>query len=291
VSDPLHGPDRSSSGEGRDTISVVVPAHDEAAVIGDLLDSLRPGIDRGRLEVVVVPNGCTDATAEVAQARGVGVVELADGNKTAALNAGDRAVTAFPRFYVDADVVLSADDLEALAAAFGGGVDAVAPGRRIDASSSSWAVRAYHRIWDELESTTDSLAGRGCYGVSAGGRQRWGEFPDVTADDAFVNAQFGPTERAVVGDVTSVVVAPPDVRSLLERKRRSHRGNVELELGGAEITSRTGWLRVVARHPARVLDVPVYLAVTLAARWLARRDRRRGATHWRTDAAGREARA
>ncbi len=58
--------------------SVVIPAHDEAAVIGRCLDALFTGFEPGELDVVVVCNGCTDDTASAARASGhpVRVVEL-----------------------------------------------------------------------------------------------------------------------------------------------------------------------------------------------------------------------
>ncbi len=268
-------------------ISVVIPAHNEADVLGELLDALRSGIGDGRLEVVVVANGCSDTTAARAGGYPVIVLELEEGDKTSALNAGDAAVSAFPRFYVDADVVLTADDLGSLASALDGPVVAVAPARAIDASASSWPVRAYYRIWDRLDSTSRSLAGRGCYGVSEIGRGRWREFPDLIADDGYVNSLFAVEERANIASVCSVVTVPRDVRSLLRRKRRGHRGNVELEEIGVEVTSSLGWLAVIGRSPARFVDAPAYLAITLASRWLARRDLKRGITDWGSDQSSR----
>lgn len=257
-------------------------------MIGGLLERLRPGLDDARLEVVVVANGCTDDTAAVARRHQVEVVELPDGEKIAALNAGEAAVSAFPRFYVDADVELDADGISRMGAALGGRIEAVAPARRLDTTGASWPVRSYHRIWDRLRSTTESLAGRGCYGVSEKGRQRWETFPDVTADDAFVNRLFGAHERDIVTDVESVVAVPRDLRSLIDRKRRSHRGNAELRESGPAVTSATGWLAVVRRHPPRLVDVPVYLVVTVAARLLAWWDSRTGRSHWRSDRSRRD---
>ncbi len=270
-------------------ISVVIPAHDEAAGIGRLLDALRPGIDSGQLDVVVVPNGCTDRTAEIAREYPVTVVELSVGNKAGALNAGDEVVTAFPRYYVDADVVLSGEDLIVLSKSLRGDVIAVAPVRTIDSRDSSWVVRAYHRIWDQLQSTSQSLAGRGCYGVAEEGRRRWNAFPDLTADDGFVNSLFLSHERTNVDSVHTVVVAPRDTRSLLMRKRRSHRGNVELESTGRTVTNTTGWLQVLIRQPARLIDAPAYLVITLISRWLAHRDLRTGRVDWGADRSTRQA--
>src|SRR5438105_4681173 len=55
-------------------VSVVVPAHDEAAVIGRCLRALTEGSDPGEVEVVVVCNGCRDDTAASARAAWADVV-------------------------------------------------------------------------------------------------------------------------------------------------------------------------------------------------------------------------
>lgn len=51
----------------------VVPAWNEEHTIGEVLDGLRPCVDR----IVVVDDGSTDRTAEIASGRGVGVVRHA----------------------------------------------------------------------------------------------------------------------------------------------------------------------------------------------------------------------
>jgi len=265
-------------------ISVVIPAHNEALVIGALLDRLDPGVESGDLEVVVVANGCDDETVAVARSHRVAVVELPLGSKPAALRAGDEVTTCFPRFYVDADISIGSDDLLAMARDLKGGVVAVAPRLDLDDSGASPAVRSYHRIWVALPSVARSLAGRGCYGLSQVGRGRWGEWPDVVADDGFVNQLFDDDEKRISSIIGSTVRLPTGLSCLISRKRRSHRGNVELESAGyAHVISSSAWLRVVWANPRRLVDVPVYLTVTLLVRLLTAIDRRRGATKWNSD--------
>ena len=98
-------------------VSVVIAAHNEAAVIGRCLDALlADGLDD--LDVTVVANGCTDTTAEVARAHpGVRVIELAQPGKARALNAGDAVAVGFPRVYLDADIPISGAAIRTLAAA------------------------------------------------------------------------------------------------------------------------------------------------------------------------------
>ena len=54
-------------------VSVVIPAHDEEAVIGRCLDALFEGALPGELDVVVACNGCTERTAEIAGGYGPAV--------------------------------------------------------------------------------------------------------------------------------------------------------------------------------------------------------------------------
>ena len=264
-------------------ISVVIPAHNEATVLPRLLDALRPGIERQRLSVVVVANGCTDDTAAVARAAGVPAVELGAGSKIEALNAGDEASTGFPRFYIDADVVVSAQDLEDMAAVLRPPVLAVAPALALDDRASSLLVRSYHRYWSRLPTVRHSLAGRGCFGVSEAGRSRWESFPDVVADDQFVNQRFAADEVAVVSTVSSTVTVPATLAALVRRKRRSHRGNLELAATGATATSRVGWVGALRAEPGLLVHLPAFLAVTLIVRWSGWRERRSATASWGAD--------
>ncbi|MCX6502428.1 MAG: glycosyltransferase family 2 protein [Microbacterium sp.] len=87
--------------------SVVIPAHDEAGVISRTLEPLAELAAAGRLEVVVVCNGCHDDTAARARSyAGVQVIETDAASKTTALNLGDECATVWPRFYLDADIVV-----------------------------------------------------------------------------------------------------------------------------------------------------------------------------------------
>lgn len=69
--------------------SIVIPAHNEGQVIGRLLDSLLAGPAEDETDIVVVCNGCTDDTAQIAAARGprVRVVDIPTPSKHAALRA------------------------------------------------------------------------------------------------------------------------------------------------------------------------------------------------------------
>ncbi len=99
------------------SVTVIIPAHNEEQALPPTLGSLMAQDFEGQLRIVVVPNGCTDRTAQVARsfiekARKHGfemvVVELAEGCKPKALNQGDvHAIPDSIRIYLDADIRLS----------------------------------------------------------------------------------------------------------------------------------------------------------------------------------------
>jgi glycosyltransferase involved in cell wall biosynthesis len=210
--------------------SVLIPAHNEAAVIRRCLDHLFEGIDVGELEVAVVCNGCHDDTAAVARASGhpVEVIELDEAAKPAALRAGDRLLRTFPRLYLDADVVLrgpvARQVLEHLAR---DGAVAARPPFRYDTAHSSAIVRRYYRARSRVPAVMGSIWGAGVYGLSAAGRARFGDHPDVVAEDLFVHERFDADEIDIVGDEPVVVVAPGCYRDLMNVMRRAYRGATE----------------------------------------------------------------
>ncbi len=78
--------------------SVVIPAHNEGSSIGRTLRALRTGVGEDDLDVVVVCNGCTDATAAVARQtdpRAL-VIEIAQPSKREAVRVGNAATHVFP---------------------------------------------------------------------------------------------------------------------------------------------------------------------------------------------------
>jgi len=84
-----------SDGSGQPSVSIVVAAHDEAAVIGaKVRDAVAQQWPRERLQVVVACDGCTDATAARAREAGADLVlELERGGKIRAQDAAVRAAT------------------------------------------------------------------------------------------------------------------------------------------------------------------------------------------------------
>lgn len=268
--------------------SVVVPAHDEASVIRRTLQPLVSLTASNRIDLVVAANGCKDATAEVARAiDGVRVLELPTASKVDALNAADSATHSFPRMYLDADIEIQPDAVIAVLNALEVGPEPAArPPFVYDTTGASWLVRAYFRARMRLPSNTRALWGAGCYALSRAGRDRFGAFPDLIADDLFVDSLFGDHEKRVVATSPVVVRAPRTAAALRAVLRRTYAGNAQLErrLRGAasaraSTTSNARDLVASVRSPATFADACVYLVLVL----LARVDARRPSSVWGRD--------
>jgi glycosyltransferase involved in cell wall biosynthesis len=256
--------------------SIVIPAHNEARVIGRLLDALLADSGEDDTDLVVVCNGCTDDTAAVAAERGprVRVVEIPVPSKHAALRAGDDHALGFPRLYVDADVVITSAGVRALTEPLAddtSGVLATAPARRIPLAGCAWRVRAYYRVWQRLPAVREGLFGRGVIAVSKEGHARIAALPPLMADDLAASLAFTPEERLVVG-AAEVVVRPPRAwRDLMNRRVRAAVSTAQVgqRQGPGGTSARTGVADLTAmlrREPELLPCVAVFLAAALLAR-------------------------
>jgi glycosyltransferase involved in cell wall biosynthesis len=269
------------------TASVVIPAHDEAGTIGHTLDAVLRSAEADEFDVIVVCNGCSDRTAEIARTRtGVRVVEIAAASKIAALNAGDEAAAAFPRVYLDADIPLGTDALRQVVAALTSGAMAAAPVPVVDTSFGTLASRAYFAIWQRLGYATVHTLGSGVYGLSAAGRARFEQFPDIIADDGFVYALFSPAERVNPPGATFVLRAPHTLRATIRRRVRIAAGNLELKakLGMSMDVPGPGFSQVLREHPRLIPAGVVYAATNSLAKYQARKRLSTGAgVSWNRD--------
>jgi len=294
--------DESQTREFPCPVGVVIPAHNEQAVIGRCLESIvATAGSRGvaDVRVVVVANGCQDRTAEVARSYKnriprLVVMELSSPGKIGALNAGDAELNSSARIYLDADIELVDGALEGMRAALEVADPVVAsPLVSFDITSSSAWVRAWYGVFERLPYATVGLVGLGVYGLSATGRERFDAFPAVTGDDLFVQRLFGPAET-VTSAGAFIVRAPRRLSDLLAVRTRIARGNRELAADApsdtvADATPTTGTTvralaQLVVRTPSMAPGAMVYVALTA----LARRRAERGAPVWQRDASSRE---
>ncbi|WP_299937906.1 glycosyltransferase [uncultured Pelagimonas sp.] len=185
-------------------LSVILPANNEAALIGGCLSAiLDSDWDGLGLQVIVVANGCSDDTAARAQAmvepfsdRGwqLDILDLPSGGKLGALNAGDATAKGAMRVYLDADVTVSRGLLWQLANALDSTAPRYASGA-VTITAKGWVSRAYARIWRQVPFMAECVPGCGVFAVNAAGRARWETFPDIISDDTFVRLSFTPNER------------------------------------------------------------------------------------------------
>lgn len=253
--------------------SIVVPAHNEEAVIGRLLGALPNRVLGRKLQVVVSCNGCTDSTAEVARSHRVTVVEVETASKVAALNAGDVYATAFPRLYIDADIEMTARTIEDLVVALSEpGILCAAPPSRTEIAGRPLLVRMYFRFWKYLMLEREGYVGAGVYAMSREGRARFGEFPDLIADDTFVRNLFSRAERKTLDTDPTVVQAPRTIGALFHRRVRVCIGNLELAsraTGSPNAPAkepRIAWWRIALGRPTLLPHSIVYVAFNGLAR-------------------------
>ena len=113
-------------------VSFVVPAHDEARLLGATLDALHGAAIALNLshEVLVVDDASTDATADIASDHGARVLRVEHRHIAATRNAGAHATTHPILVFVDADTLIDAPVLQAALSALEGG--AVGGGAGVD---------------------------------------------------------------------------------------------------------------------------------------------------------------
>jgi hypothetical protein len=196
-------------------------------------------------------------------------------SKSNALNLGDRAAEEMggPRFYVDADVILGPGAVGEVARVLRDepGVLAAAPAIQFDLRDRPWAVRAFYGVWSALPYCRDGMIGSGVHAVSEVGRKRWGQFPDITADDAFVRLHFKPEERRTVETCRFVVSPPRTILGVIKIKTRAHFGDMELRAKFPELfvnkqDQHGRALGGLVRDPSWWPAVGVYLAVRTISR-------------------------
>ena len=274
------------------TASVVIPAHNEASVIGRCLNTLLAKAHDDEFDVLVVCNDCTDTTADIAKSYpGVRVVQIDEASKIAALNAGDASARCYPRIYLDADIALDTDSARGVVAALNAGALAAAPVPIVDTTGASWASRAYFSVWSRLGYATSNVLGAGVYALSKSGRSRFGVFPNVIADDGYVYSHFAPHERINPPGATFALRAPRHLRAAVRRRIRIVAGNTQL-VQQAGLTMKVpgpSWHEVVRRDWRLLPAAVIYLAANLVADVGARRRLRVGTSGpWHRDLTTRE---
>jgi glycosyltransferase involved in cell wall biosynthesis len=253
--------------------SIVIPAYNEGSVIRRCLDSIFTGLDPQEVEVVVACNGCVDDTVDQAVSAGypIKVIDLPEPGKIGALRAGERAVSALPRVYLDADVEVTGETLRAVIHATATGAVAARPPVRFASERSTWLVRRYYAARRALPGLMHDLCAGGIFALSSTARERFDEFPDVTSDDLFA-ARIVAADEIVVVDTDPVVVhVPRNSGSLLHILKRVYRGNEEFAAAHPELARPTTAatkrdLVQLAKNPRHTVDALVFAGFAVTAR-------------------------
>ncbi len=216
-------------------VSVLIPAHNEADYIADCLAALfaseLPPEMKG--EVLVLANGCSDATARVAAAQipplhwQLRVLDLAEGNKLKALNAGDAEARAAVLIYLDADVTLDPSLIGQITKALDLPQPRYASGTPQLAPARSAVTRAYGGFWMRLPFVRNGTPGFGLFAMNRAGRDRWQTWPDIIADDTFARLSFAPAERVKLPACYTWPMVE-GFRNLTRVRRRQNAGVAEL---------------------------------------------------------------
>jgi hypothetical protein len=274
--------------------SVIVPAHNEEKVLARCLDALLADSEAGELEILVAANGCTDRTVEIARSYGdrVGVIEIPQASKHAALNAGDAAATVFPRAYLDADITTSAAALRAVVAELDRtGALVGAPRAMINFDGCPAVVRSFYRVWCELPWFTDNPVGSGIYVLSAAGHARVGAFPEITNDDQYVHDLFETSERVTASSHQFLLQPPRTIVGLIRRRVRTLTGQRELEKRFGRLPGRAprmSLIELLGRQRVRFWDLVIFAVITKIATFTAACKKLRGDHRWERDETSRE---
>ena len=129
------------------TISVVIPAKNEAETVGALVAQLRQALPQA--EVIVVDDGSSDGTGAAASAAGARVIRHpASRGNGAAVKTGARHATGELLAFMDADGQHDADQLPALLAQIAAGYD-MAVGARASGRSHGLRLMGPRVVDDE----------------------------------------------------------------------------------------------------------------------------------------------
>lgn len=276
--------------------SVIVPAHNEATVIRACLNSLlkQEGVD----QIIVACNGCTDTTASIVQQEYPQVIclDIAKPSKVNALNEAEKQVLSWPVFYIDADTQLSEGAISKITAVMAEGkLLLAAPEPVIDTSHSSWLVKQYYKVWLSLPYIREGVVATCSFVISAEGRKRFVNFPNVINDDGFVRCQFSAEERGNVAGTKVFINAPQNLKSLIKIKTRARLGNMQLAAAKLCTKAQDKPYSQIMRNKLfskEFFSVSIYLAIATLIRLRAKQQLKYLSSYrWETDHTSRQAKS
>ncbi|MCK5830863.1 MAG: glycosyltransferase [Methylococcales bacterium] len=272
--------------------SIIIPAHNEEFYISKCLEPLLEYTSKyHELQIIVICNNCIDNTVSIVKSFEpiVICIDTDIASKTNAINEGEKIANSYPRIYLDADIILNINSIEAIIKLFSnknclaGSVEA-----KMDFSNSSFFVKAFYDIWLSLPYCKAGMIGSGIYALSEKGRSRFGEFPDIIADDGYVRCLFNENERMITKGNFSLVTAPYDLFSLIKIKTRSRLGRYQLKdkFPNLLVNETKDYQGVVKRHLFNFTLWPkliIYLGVNTVSRLRAKYQYLTKQTKWERD--------
>ena len=138
-------PADASGDAARVEVTVILPAYDERAAIGDDLDDIRRTMDQSgyRYEIIVVDDGSKDGTPDIVRQRDwVRLLEHPFNRGTgAARTTGVKAARGAVVVFTDADRTYPNDRMPEMLAMIDAGADMVIGARRVEAGTVRWLRR------------------------------------------------------------------------------------------------------------------------------------------------------
>jgi glycosyltransferase involved in cell wall biosynthesis len=244
--------------------TILIPAHNEAAVIGRTLLHLSRGLEPDEFRIVVIANACSDSTSAKVRAvlPSAMVIETSRAGKCNALNLGYReAEKDKPIICLDADLDVTAESVRALIAPLDDGSAEAACGKMdVRTNEAPPLVRAYYKGW-----RTNPYFDRGKFGgvfaLSPAAVSRVFPLPELIADDEFVRRSISQSATAFVPDCHFTARAPATVASLIAVRRRCLRGAREITAIGLQNPEQGSLRKVLSRflrRPSAAFPIIVY---------------------------------
>lgn len=212
--------------------TVIIPAYNEAAVIGKTLKALLKSTKDNEFDIIVVCNGCYDNTANIARSTAptAKVLETEIASKANALNMGIKAAKTFPIAFLDADIIVSPASVRSLIHRLNWSDAFLAYGSaKFQTQNSNWAVSAFYGAW-KLNPYFDQHKVGGFFAISKTGIEALESFPETLNDDEYVRRSLQHNSTWV--ETAAYKVEPPrDLTNLIKVRSRVYRGNKLLEKG------------------------------------------------------------
>jgi glycosyltransferase involved in cell wall biosynthesis len=252
-------------------LSIIIPAYNEGARIVSTIHALLFGLPEGA-EVFVVFNGCTDGSDSLLDDfvdHRLRIITLQRPSKSLAIRAAEEEASKYPRFYVDADVEIKGSALKIIATALREEkTELASPRLTMDFSECSRLARAASETWMRLPHSR-SEAYQAVIGVSRAGRARWGEMPELIADDSFITSCIDPSRRLIIKEATAIVHPPRDLWSFIRVRVRLEQGRREFQQNNIKFPQALGQrqrLISLLLNLSTSFDAFVYIFGVLCAR-------------------------